>query len=276
MKTLLTTLVILIIFISPQVHAQENDLELFIIDSFVTPEEPHTFSLNFFTSLPVISKIKINNEFEFNISDEFTEDHSIKIDFSQYKFVNKNIPYVIISQNEEGKIIKSEEFDIILPYDEFIQTKEGSNPISTILLGVFLYSLPSPNLAIIENKSYFSISKEIPIITFYGSGYNYPNGNISFEYSHFYNASISDLFRLGYKQIIPIKGIEYISPGISGFTNFKGFNGIGTELSIGLFKVYDVFTVYSRYRFNFKPNDFQSNIQEISIGLYSNFFTLDY
>lgn len=274
MKNILFKFAIIFFLFSITISAQDES-EIFIIDGFVTPEKPHIFKLSFYSSVPVKTKLLLNEQYEFDISNEFLEDHKIEIDFSTYKFNKKNIPYKILSENENGEKSISEDFEIILPYDEFIFTKSGSNPISTILLGLLLYSLPSPNLAIIDKENYFSLTKEIPIITFYGSGYNYPSGNISFEYTHIYKSDLRDLIRLGYKHIIPIKGIEYISPGVSGFSNLKGFNGIGAEFSIGFFKVYDVFTVYTKYRYNLKPNDTSKYFHEISVGLFSHFFTID-
>jgi hypothetical protein len=79
---------------------------------------------------------------------------------------------------------------------------------------------------------------------------------------------------LGYKHLIEVPGIEYVSPGVNGFTNLKGFNGISPELSMGLFKIFDTFTVYSRLRYNFQPGRRNSEFSEISIGLYSGFFAI--
>lgn len=255
--------------------AQNEEVEIFIIDAFVTPEKPHTFKLSYFSSESVKSKVVIDNNYEINVSEELLEDHSVEVDFSKYNFEEKFVPYQIIYEKENGTKLKSEVFELILPYDEFIETKEGSNPISTILFGMALYFLPSPSVMIVEKENYFSLTKELPIVTFYSSGYNYPSGNISLEYSHIYESSINNFLRLGYKHFIPIDIFEYVSPGITGFTNFNGFNGVGAEVSLGLFKVYDVFTVYSRYRFNFKPSETNQNFHEISIGLYSHFFTID-
>ena len=268
-------LAMMIVLFCSNLYAQEDSLEIFIIDAFVTPELPHTLGLSFFSSEEVKTKIQIDNKYVIEISDTFTVDHSTSIDFMNYKFFKKFIPYKIISETKNGKLYESETFELILPYEEYIETKEGSDPISQILFGVFLYLLPSPNMVYIEEENYFSLSKELPIITFYASGYNYPSGNISLEYTHIYEENIKNYFRLGYKHFIPIDYLEYISPGITGFTNFNGFNGVSAELSLGLFKIYDVFTVYSRYRFNLNPSDTDQYFQEISIGLYSHFFTID-
>lgn len=253
-----------------------DSLEIYIIDSYVTPEEPHTLMLSFITTEEVKTKIVIEDTHEYLISEDYLEDHSAEIDFSKFRFENKFISYKIISEKKDGSEIESEMFELILPYDQFIETKEGDNPITTVLIGLLLYSIPSPNMVITQADNYFSLTKEIPIITFYSSGYNYPSGTLSLEYTHIYESSIDNYLRLGYKFFIPIDYIEYISPGITGFTNFNGFNGVSAELSLGLFNVYDVFTVYTRYRYNLKPNNTDLYFQEVSLGLYSNFFTIDF
>ncbi len=264
------------IFSTVLMGQEESDLEFFLIDSYVTPEKPHTFNLVFFTSMEVKTEVIIADNYRIKISEDYLEDHSAKIDFSQYQFSDKNVSYQLVAEDRDGIKYFSEMYELTLPYEKFIETKKGSEPISTILFGMFLYLIPSPNLVVIENNSYFGLTKELPIITFYSSGYNYPSANISFEYSHFYNAPISDILRLGYKQIYTLDAIEYVSPGISIFTNFNGFNGAAAEFSIGLFKVYGVFTVYARYRYNVKPNNFNKDFHEISVGLYSHFFTIDF
>lgn len=253
-----------------------DSLEIYIIDSYVTPEIPHTLILSFITTEEVKTKIVIEDMHEYLISDNYLEDHSAEIDFSKFRFEKKFISYKIISEKRDGSEIESEEFELILPYDQFIETKEGDNPITTVLIGLLLYSIPSPNMIFNETDKYFSLTKEIPIITFYSSGYNYPSGTLSLEYTHIYESTIDNYLRLGYKFFIPIDYIEYFSPGITGFTNFNGFNGVSAELSLGLFNIYDVFTVYSRYRYNFKPSDTDLYFHEMSLGLYSNFFTIDF
>jgi len=255
--------------------AQESELEIFIIDAFVTPEKPHTFELSFFTSDEVKTEIVIDDEYKSIISDDYLEDHTAKIDFTEFKFSDKFIPYKIVCEKKNGEITESEIFELILPYEEFIETKEGADPISTILFGMLLYVLPSPNMILTESDEYFSLTKDLPIITFYSSGYNYPSGSISLEYTHIYESEIDNYLRLGYKHFIPIDVFEYISPGVTGFTNFNGNNGIGAELSLGLFNAYDIFTLYTRYRFNINPNESDFQFHEISVGLYSHFFTID-
>jgi hypothetical protein len=274
-KKNIISMIISLLYLSNSLFSQSDSPEVFIIDAFVTPETPHIFKLSYFTSEEVKAKIIIDEKYTFSVSEEFVEDHSTEIDFTKYKFAEKFVPYQILSERKNGEQFESEIFELVLPYDEFIETKEGENPVSTILLGMFFYLLPSPNVLMTENDNYFSLTKELPIVTFYSSGYNYPSGNISLEYTHVYENSISNFFRLGYKHFIPIDVFEYVSPGLTGFTDFNGFNGIGAEVSLGLFKFYDVFTVFSKYRYNINPSETNQYFHEISIGLYSHFFTID-
>ncbi|MBZ0199112.1 MAG: hypothetical protein K8H86_04535, partial [Ignavibacteriaceae bacterium] len=104
----------------------------------------------------------------------------------------------------------------------------------------------------------------------------YPMGYFSAEYSYIINAPVRNFLRVGYKHIIEIPVFEYIAPGLNGFTNFKGFNGISPEVSLGLFRAFNAFTVYTRYRFNAMPGQKGSEFHEFSIGLYTNFFSLNF
>ena len=126
-----------------------------------------------------------------------------------------------------------------------------------------------------NGDSHFSLVKEMPLLTFFSSGYNYPSTYISLEYAHVFDAPIKNFLRLGYKKIIQLPVIEYMSPGVNLFTDFLGLNGISPEISIGWFKVYNVFTVYSKYRYNYKPGGSNADFQEITVGLYSNFFSIN-
>lgn len=275
LKHFIYFLIIIFSFAKICFSQQKADIDIFIIDSFVTPEKPYTFNLTFFTSEECKADIIMDEKFELPISENLQLEHSIKIDFMQFNFKQKNVFYSIILKDSLNTILKVEEYQIILPYEEYLETKSGKNPISTILFGLTLYLLPSPDLVIYKGNNYFGITKDLPLITFYSSGYNYPSGNISLEYTHVYNAPLKDFFRLGYKYFIPVSIVEFISPGLSVFTNFNGFNGISPELTLGLFKFYNVFTIYSKYRYNLKPGDNNKYFHEISLGIYSHFFTIN-
>jgi hypothetical protein len=102
---------------------------------------------------------------------------------------------------------------------------------------------------------------------------NYPSGYISLEYTYIFNAEDQNYLRLGFKKIFEIPHTEYIAPGISLYSNFNVNHGISPELSIGLFTIEDTFTFYARYRYNIKLSTQGTNFHEVTIGLYSGFFS---
>lgn len=265
---------IALIFISfeIQLRAQTDSVEINVIDNFVTPEKPHNFILSFFTSENVKSKVLIDNNYEYTVSDTFNDIHKTRIDISMLDFKKQDIPFVIIVEDSLGNKYKSQQYDFQLPQE--VKVKSESNFLLLCLFGGSVFLLPAPTYVYANHNSYFSLTKEIPLISLSKKGFTYPAGYFSLEYSHIFNAPNKNFLRIGYKQIIEIPGIQYLSPGINGVTNFKGFNGISPELSAGLFKILDTFILYVRYRYNVKPGETGSEFQEISIGLYSNFFSL--
>ena len=262
-----------------QIHsAQEVDypdeVEIFLIDSYVTPELPYKFVLTYFTSDSVSSKVIIDEKYEHQVSMNLTEDHKAEINFIDYSFDSAYVPFTVYLFNENGKEIKKEEFDVILPYNTEITIKNDPG-LLIICLGGIVFSSPSPTFISMNGDSYLSLVKEVPILTFFSGGYNYPSSYVSLEYAHVFDAPIKNFLRLGYKKIFQLPVIEYVSPGVNLFTNFLGLNGISPEISIGWFKFYNVFTVYSKYRYNFKLGGTNNDFNEITIGLYSNFFSIN-
>lgn len=259
-----------IILLSYPIVAQEDSIEVYVIDSFIPPDNPTVFNLSFFTSEPAKSKVIFDEKIEFEISRELSEEHRIQIDLTKTKFESQIVSYIIFVEDSLGNTNRSEKFEFEL--QEEIQLEEESNFVLLCLFAGTVFLLPDPVLVLTGDENYFSLTKEIALMTFRGS-YKYPAGYIAAEYSHIFGARHKNFLRLGYKHLIETHGIEYISPGLNGFTNFTGFNGISPELSIGWAKIFNTFTVYTRYRFNFKPGGSESNFHEISLGLYSSFFS---
>ncbi|MCX6149467.1 MAG: hypothetical protein NTX22_02965 [Ignavibacteriales bacterium] len=259
-----------------QEEASNSDsLEIFLIDSYVTPETPNRFILSFITSRRCQSKVMLQNKYEFKISENFSEDHKTSIDISALKFDSSFIPFVIIVKDSLGNEIQSEKYDVSLGNEQKQEVVEKSNYLFMCCLGGVIFGFPSPTLVVQKDKQYFSLTKEIPIFSIRAFNSRYPIGYFAVEYSYIFNAETRNYFRAGYKHVFEIPYLEYISPGINWFTNFKGFNGISPEISIGLVKFYDVFTVYTKYRYNLKPNDKSRDFHEITVGLYSSFFSLN-
>ncbi len=276
MKNSLIIIFVFLIIISQnifsQTSSQHDSIEVNIIDSYVTPELPHTFILSFFTSEKTKSKVIIENKYTYNISDSLTEEHKTRIDISNLKFKEQNVPYYVVVTDSLGDQNRSDIYTFELPKEVKIQGE--SNFYLLCLFGATVFLLPYPSMAITKDKNYFSLTKEIPLISIRKQGFSYPAGYISLEYTHIFNGGIKNIVRLGYKDIIETPFLQYVSPGVDAFTNFNGFNGFSPELSIGLFKIFDTFIVYARYRYNFKPGDSKNDFHEIGLGLYSNFFSL--
>jgi hypothetical protein len=187
-------------------------------------------------------------------------------------FLDKNVSFIIETTDSLGNKFTSEEYEFDLPYEPII--KEGSSLWTLCLFAGSVFLIPAPGYVNMHGSDHFSLTKEIPIMSFRSKSRNYPASYISLEYSYIFNAVDKNYLRLGYKRIINIGFLEYISPGITAYTNFKGQNGFAPEVSVGLFTILDTFTVYTRYRYNFNPYDSTSNFHEINLGLYTRFFSI--
>ena len=271
-KLSLALLLVFLVNFSNISTAQQDTIEIYIIDNFVTPELPNKLMLSFFTSEVCKSKLNINGTTELIISSEPTDNHKIQVDLTSYTLKSKENYFTIIVEDELGNTYTSEKDEFEIPKEIIVEG--GSNFLMFCLFGGVVFALPSPVYVLTKESQYFSLTKEIPLIFLKSSGYNYPTGYFSVEYSHIINAPVKNFFRAGYKHIIAIPGLEYVSPGMNYITNFKGYNGISPEISLGLFKIFNTFTVYSRYRFNAKPGEPGSEFHEISLGLYSGFFAI--
>ena len=254
----------------------DEAIEIYLIDSYVTPELPHRFILSFFTSDSTTSKVKLNGEYEFSVSNEFTDQHVAEFNITKMKFDSTIVPFILTVESIEGKEYNSEKFELVLPSEYELDVEKDLSLFTVCCFGGVVFLLPSPTYVSYEGESYFGLSKEIPIISFFSGGYNYPAGYIGIEYAYVFNAPVKNFIRLGYKQIFELPGIEYISSGLNVYSDFLGYNGISPEVTIGLTRVYNVFTLYSKYRYNFQPGNAGRDMHEISIGLYSNFFSLNF
>ncbi|MGE5498319.1 MAG: hypothetical protein ACM3Q2_09625, partial [Syntrophothermus sp.] len=195
-------------------------------------------------------------------------------DITGMKFDSSDVQFTVYTIDKNGVLDSSEVYDVALPgaLGEEV-TQANSNLFLMCCLGGTVFLLPSPTFVSWDQQSYFSLTKEIPILSLQTANYKYPIGYFAVEYSYIFSAPKKNFFRAGYKHIFQIPYIEYVSPGINWFSDLKGFNGLSPELSVGFFKIYDLFTFYAKYRYNYKPGDFGGDFHEISLGLYSGFFT---
>ncbi len=263
-------------FILSIIKTFSQEVEVFLIDSYITLEKPHTFVLSFYTSEKVKSKLKFNGEEEFEISSELIDLHNFRLDISEFKFDSLYVPFVILLERETGEIIESEIFETTLPQDYNLNLENAPGFITVCCFGGVIFGLPSPTLVLRGEDQFFGLSKEVPVISFFANGFNYPAGYISIEYSYVDGFEPESFFRIGYKQIIQTPILEYISLGINLTSNLKGFNGISPEISIGIVTIQNVFTLYGKYRFNTNLDNSSVSFNEISFGLYSNFFSINF
>ena len=245
-----------------------SDVEIFIIDSYVTPEEPYKAKITFFTSDSVASLVQFENGLKFDVSNKPTDEHKFIISLDSLEVDSTVVSYRVIISDQLGQSQKSEIYDLYLP-EEFELKMKDQNGFMNVCLGGIFFLMPFPVYINSSGSEYFGLTKEFPIISFYGRGYNYPVGYISLEYSYIFEAENRNYLRFGYKQILQTGFIKYISPGLNVTTNFKGFNGISPEVSFGLFEFYDAYTFYLRYRYNFKPGSNFEDFHEVSIGLFT-------
>lgn len=267
-------------FIS-QVYSQVDSLasgniEIYLIDSYITPEIPHKMVVSFFTSDTCTSKIRIIGFKDLQVEKKFSDNHKIEIDVNSLVDKPNTIQYKIYVYDSDNNESQSQLYEVAIPQNLIIESDRDLGMLQVCCFGGIIFGLPSPTIVFRNNEQFFSLSKEIPLFSFYSSGYNYPWGYFSVEYAHIFNADEKNFVRTGYKHIFQTKIIEYISPGINYFSDFKGYNGISAELTIGLFRIKNAFTFFARYRNNFQPKSRRFDFDEISIGLYSNFFSLNF
>ena len=249
-------------------------MEIFLVDSYVTPEAPHIFNLSFFTSDSATARVEIDDDYAFIVSEELSDYHEIQIDVAKMEFDSTHFTVHIFAEDKTGSIKKSQPYYVELPFDVEIQGGKNPSLLTICCLGGVIFGLPSPAYVYANGEDYFALSKEIPVFSFYSIGYNYPVSYFSLEYTHIFNKENNDLLRFGYKYIYQPPYIEFISPGVSVFSNINDYHGAGAEISVGFFNI-SVFTIYAKYRYNFEFKNRVNDFHEISIGLYSSFFTFN-
>lgn len=272
------SLILLTFVISNLLFAQEEEFELFLIDNYLKDDNQNVLVLSWNTNIECKSAVIIKEFGKFNASDTLTKNHFIEIDVSKYPRKGDEVEFWIVSTFKDGSTDTSEAFTFYLPPVEEvkIESDKTSFLINTCCIGGSLWLIPSPGISIIDGNLKFSISKEFLLISFGSeSAYkNYPYGYLSVEFTHNLNSDVKNLFRYGYKHIFEINDfVNFIGVGFSGFSNFKGLNGISPEVTVSLFKVLSSFDFYVRYRYdNQLKNGYKSH--NIFVGLFTSSFSL--
>ena len=131
MRNNLTPFIVFLLFMFNTLslmYAQEADsIEVYLIDSYVKQELPHTFYLSYFTSDLCKSTVIIDDNYEYTVSDEFTDMHNFEIEITDLEFNSKIVKFIIYYEDEAGNKYIGETFDFDLPYEPEIKDEDDSN-----------------------------------------------------------------------------------------------------------------------------------------------------
>lgn len=254
----------------------QNVVDVSLIDSYIKPEQPQKLILFFYTSESVKSKILINDKYDLVISDSLKDEHKFEYEISNMTLTDNILSCKIYLAFNEKEYFMADSFQVKTNYEIKGLEDNSYNLFKMCCLGGTVFGMPNPSLVIMNGKNYLSLSKEIALFTFYSNSYKYPAGYVALGYTFIDKSELKHLMRVGYKHIIDLPIIEYISLGFNFFTDFKGHYGVGGEVALGLFKISNQFTIYGQYRYNYLIKNSKSHFHEISIGLYSSFFSINF
>ena len=257
--------------------AQEEPVEFYIIDSYVTPETPHIFKLTFFTSDSCTTKILFNNNKTYAISKRLNTDHKFTLNLTGFVFDSAFVPFYLIAKNKAGKEFKSEKFEVELPDDKELLQSESGGSIFNICLGGVSILIPSAGVYKPQGGEFkFSLSKQLPFITFGNIGGKYPAGYLALNYTYVFNNEFSNFLGITYKGIWQPGLIEYLALGGGVYSNLKGGYGFSPELEIGLVRIFNGYTLFVKEKFNWNVFLTGENANQIFVGIYAPFFSINY
>lgn len=258
-------------------------VEVYLIDNYVKSENEKILVLSWMTNIPVKSKLEIQNVGVFDVSDTLTDFHQAKIDLNKFTFTKEENYFKIVSELEDGTKVESDEYSFTVPLEispqaetKQIQTS-SSYYLYNFLAGITLWLLPSPSIAIENNNARFALIKDLPIVSIGSSSAykTFPYVYFYAGYSHIFNGNFKNAFRLGGKYLYELKDLKhFISLGLGGFTNFKGFVGISSEIGFSFLKVLNTFEMYASYSYNYLPSQ-KSKYHFISLGLFTSSFSIN-
>jgi len=188
MKSKIFMIILFISFFCGGNSFSQKTTDIFLIDSYVTPELPYKFVISFFTVDSVTSKVLIDNKYTYQISSEFTDNHKNEIDFSEIKFDSSTTFVVIEVTFPTGERLYSEKYDLLIPFLVKEKIIESQNIILMCCTGGTVLGFPSPTYVRMEGKDHFGLSKEIPFFSFTKSNSLKPLGALTLEYSHIFDA----------------------------------------------------------------------------------------
>lgn len=261
---------------------EEEEFELYLIDNYLRSNEPSKLVLSWMTNIEAKSKVNIPSLGTFTASDTITDKIFFVADVTKLLAYPGDYDFYILSELDDGTEIQSEKFIFTIPNQEIqpLETKQSefSYYFYTCCVGGSLWLVPSLGLSINNKTSKFTITKEIPLLSFGSKSAfkNYPYFYLFAGYTHTIKGDVQNIFRYGYRQMFEMKKIiNYLSIGLSGFTNFKGANGISPEVSFSFLRILSTFDLYLLYRFDKELKNGNYSSHQIQLGLYTSSFSLN-
>lgn len=271
-------LLLFIMLLSYGVNAQTGDfetdsVEVILIEAYVTQDDPDHLILSFFTSEPVRSSLRFSKGEMMDVNSNFVDNHKVKLNISGVRTDTTYLEFIVLVEREDGAGNSSEVFEVELPKREIIRLAQESGALTGCLIGGMVYMIPGVIHYYGSGNSYFGIDKELPVISYFRGGYNYPVGYLALEYIHLPKAVTKNQVAITANGILEFKPVEYLSGGIGYTTDFRKSNSLTIDVSVGLFRILNVFTFYVENRFGYYPSSKTGYTQQ-SIGLFSSFFSI--
>jgi hypothetical protein len=264
------------------IFAQKEEFELYLIDNYVRTNEPSKLVLSWMTNLKAKSQVNISSLGTFTASDTLTDKIFLVLDVSKLLDKPGDYDFYILSELEDNTQIQSEKFILTIPYQEIqllaAKQSEFSSYFYTCCLGGSFWLLPSFGVQFSNSAKNFTISKEIPLISFGSKSVfkNYPYSYIFAGYTYTLKGEVQNIFRYGYRQLFELQAfLNYFSIGLSGFTNFRSVNGISPEFSFSFLKVLSTFDLYLLYRYDNELLHGKYKSHHIHLGLFTSSFSLN-
>ncbi len=269
---LLLTMFVLPVFGQNEEEIQDS-VEVILIEAFISPEKPSQMVISFFTSEPVRSKLVFDSGEIFVVTDSLLDNHKASFDISSLRPDTTFLKFTVLVEKEDGISNHSEVFEVELPRKELTELARDNTALTGCLIGGAVYLVPGFVHHYESGKSYAGFNKEFPVISFFRGGYNYPIAYLAAEYSHIPKMARKNFYSVNANLILETKYIEYISAGAGYLTDFGNIRSVNLDVSVGLFKLFNVFTVYAKTRLGF-PTGSGNSFSQQSIGLFSSFFSI--
>jgi len=255
----------------------EDENEIIILESFVTPDEPFSLILKFLTIQPSTTKLKLFNTYEYEVSKQFETNHSVLINLSNIKLdktIDK-IEFIIFAKTQNDKELESEVFEVLLPETFFEKIESTQNLLSSCLLGSTIFLVPSAGIYYDKKFYNFTLNKELPFASFYRKKNFKPYLISTLEYNYI-SKNKNSFGRLAAKYLLHFSGeLNFISIGASYFIDFKENKGFSFEFASSFFDFYRIFSFYLKFRYSYSLK-FHNNFYDAQLGIFSYFFTFKF